>query len=71
MEDLEGDGTVVPEVVGQIHHRHPASAQLALQRVAVTEGIGQRVRRCGHGVVVGGWCRNVPPSDDLVILSER
>ena len=32
VEDLEGHGPVVPEVVGEEDGRHPATAELALDR---------------------------------------
>ena len=41
MEDLERDGTIVPDVVGQVDHRHAAAAELALEHVAVAERVGQ------------------------------
>jgi hypothetical protein len=38
MEDLQGDGTIVPEVAGQIDCGHAATAELALEQVAVGQG---------------------------------
>ena len=35
IEDLECDRTVVPEVLCQVHDRHPAPAELALDPVAI------------------------------------
>ena len=37
-QDLDGDGTVVLAVAREIHQRHPAAAQLSLDRVAVAHG---------------------------------
>jgi len=37
-EDLDGDGAVVFAVAGQMHHRHPAPAQLPVDRVPVAHG---------------------------------
>ena len=37
-QDLDGDRTVVLAVAREIHQRHPAAAQLALDRVAVAYG---------------------------------
>jgi hypothetical protein len=36
-EHLDRDLAGMPEVLGQIHHRHPALAQLPLESVAVTQ----------------------------------
>ena len=38
LQDLEGDGAVVLEVLGQIDRGHPAAAEFALDRVAAGEG---------------------------------
>jgi hypothetical protein len=56
-QDLEGDGAVVAEVPGQVDDGHAAAAELALERVAVGEGIAQAVGH-GHGGPRGegtGW----------------
>jgi hypothetical protein len=49
MEDLQGDGAVVPEIAGEIDRGHAATAELALEQAAVGqgnlepfEGLGQR-----------------------------
>jgi hypothetical protein len=49
MEDLQGDRTAVPEIAGEIDRGHAATAELALEHVAVGqgglepfEGLGQR-----------------------------
>ena len=47
-QDLEGDRAVVAEVVGQVDDGHAAAAELALERVAVGEGVAQAVRHA-HG----------------------
>lgn len=39
VEDLEGDQPFVPKVAGEIDHGHAAPAELALDVVAVTQGI--------------------------------
>ena len=41
MEDLQGDRTVVPEIAGEIDRGHAATAELALEHVAVAEGVCQ------------------------------
>jgi hypothetical protein len=41
IQHLEGDRLLVPEIRRQKHDRHPAAAELALERVSVTEGLGQ------------------------------
>jgi hypothetical protein len=49
LEDLEGDLAVVPEVLGEVHRRHAALAQLALDAVALGEGGGETgERRVAH-----------------------
>jgi hypothetical protein len=35
---LESYRSVMPEILGQVHHGHPASAELALELVAAGEG---------------------------------
>ena len=37
-QDLDRDGAVVLAVARQIHHRHPAPAQLSVDGVAVAHG---------------------------------
>jgi hypothetical protein len=46
VEDLDGDVAVVAEVVGEVHRRHPAGAELALDAIA----LGQRRREAGEDV---------------------
>ena len=38
MQNLQGDRTVVPEIAGEIDRGHAATAELALERVAVRQG---------------------------------
>lgn len=47
-EDLECDLTVVLEIVGEIHVRHPALAQFAVEAVAVLERGGEAGRDGSH-----------------------
>ena len=37
MQDLYGDRSTMPEVLGEIHRRHPATAKLSLYRVTGLE----------------------------------
>jgi hypothetical protein len=39
-EDLDGDRTIVPDVLGQVDGRHPPTPDLTLEHVAVAEGVG-------------------------------
>ena len=39
LEDLERHAAVVPDVIGQVHGRHAAGAQLSLDTVTVAQGI--------------------------------
>src|SRR5262245_56592632 len=49
-EDFQGDWPVVPPVLGQIHGRPATATELALDRVAVAEGVSEcRGRHVGHG----------------------
>ena len=43
-EDLEGDRTVVPEVAREVDHAHAATAELALDRVALGQRLANLVR---------------------------
>jgi hypothetical protein len=38
MENLQGDGAVVPDIAGQVDGGHAAAAELALEYVAVGQG---------------------------------
>jgi hypothetical protein len=49
MEYLDGDRPVVAEVVREIHGRHAAAAELALESVPVLECAGEFVERIGQG----------------------
>ena len=35
VQDLQGDRTIVPEIVGEKHRRHATTAELALDAVAI------------------------------------
>jgi hypothetical protein len=39
----------VEAVLGEIHDRHPAPAELALDQIAVGEGGAQRLEQVSHG----------------------
>ena len=41
VQDLEGDSAIVPEIARQVDSSHAAPAELALEQVAVAEGIRQ------------------------------
>ena len=40
-EHLERDGALVPEVAGEVHRGHAAAAELALDEVAVGQGVAK------------------------------
>jgi hypothetical protein len=50
VEDLDGDLAPVPDIIGQVDHRHPAAAELALDRVTVGKGCFQALKLFGHGL---------------------
>ena len=54
VQDLAGDGPIVPEIARKVDRGHAAPAELALEQVAVAEGIRQRRVDCGHGDAVWG-----------------
>jgi hypothetical protein len=58
VQDLEGNGPIVPEIARQIDRRHAAPAELALEQVAVAEGIRQRRVDCGHGNAMWGQLKS-------------
>jgi hypothetical protein len=39
VQDLEGDGPVVPEITRQVDRSHAAAAELPLDHVAVAQGV--------------------------------
>ena len=41
MQHLERDRPVVPEVAGEVDRGHPAAAELALEHVALAEGLAE------------------------------
>ena len=47
-QHLERDLAVVPQVLGEVHRRHAAGADLALDAVAVGEGGLEPVEQLGH-----------------------
>src|SRR5688572_30796156 len=51
MEDLEGDGAVVPEIAGQVDGGHAATPELALEQVAVGQGGLEPFEGLGHGEI--------------------
>jgi hypothetical protein len=48
-ENLEGDGPVVAEVLREVDNGHAAAAELALEGVAVGEGVAEGVRNSDGG----------------------
>ena len=48
-EDLEGDGSLMLTVHGEVNDRHAASPQLTLDGVTVRERGGEPVEDVGHG----------------------
>src|SRR5512134_3913952 len=58
---LQGDRTTVLEVLGEIDRGHAPAAQLALDRVAVLQRLGEAVRRGGHGEPPEGWTLHYGP----------
>ncbi len=47
-QHLDGDGAVVSWVAGQEYHRHPAAAELPLERVTVRQGDPEALLKLGH-----------------------
>jgi hypothetical protein len=47
-QDLEGDGPVVPQVVGEVYRGHAAAAELALDAVAIGQGGREEVGCVGQ-----------------------
>ena len=52
VQDLERHRPIVPEIARQVDRSHAAAAELALEQVAIAEGIRQRRVDCGHGDAV-------------------
>ena len=48
VEHLERDGPLVPDVASEVHGRHAAAPELALELVAVAEGLREVWRWYGH-----------------------
>src|SRR5690242_14711107 len=57
-EHLEGHPPCMTDVLGQIHGRHPACADLALEAIAVRQGGLEPAQQFGHGGMGedGGKC---------------
>ena len=55
MEHLHGDRAVVSQILGEVHGRHAAPAELALERVAVRESCAKALRDV-HGTA--SYCRD-------------
>src|SRR5688500_10383010 len=53
MENFDGDGAAVADVLGQIDCSHTATPELALDGIAVTQGICQRDGRCSQVCTTG------------------
>ena len=47
-QDLERDGPIVPEVVGEIDGGHAAASELALDAIAIGQGGREEVGRLGQ-----------------------
>jgi hypothetical protein len=47
-EDLYGYAAAVPEVLGEVDRRHPATAELARDRVALRKGRLEAVKQISH-----------------------
>ena len=60
MQDLEGDRTVVPEIMGEIHGGHAATPELPLKPVAVSQAtlkvLGKVGQRSGFMWALVGSC---------------
>jgi hypothetical protein len=48
VEDLVGDLPIVPEVAGEVHRGHPTASDLAVDRIAVREGVAEGGGDVGH-----------------------
>ena len=50
MENLEGNLPIVPKITREVHCRHAAAPELALEAVAIGECVGERGgRHIAHG----------------------
>ena len=47
-QHLERHGPIVPEVVGEVDRGHAAAAELALDAVAIGQGVGKSGVECAH-----------------------
>jgi hypothetical protein len=59
VQDLEGDGTIVPDVVRQEDRGHPAATELALDRVGGGECFGEPRSEVGQAGPLGKGGRAV------------
>jgi hypothetical protein len=48
LENLYGYVAVVPEILGEVHRRHPATAKHARDRVALRKGRLEAIEQIGH-----------------------
>ena len=55
VQHLEGDVAAGGEVVREVHRRHAALADLALEAIAVLEGVGQFLRDVAHELSCRKW----------------
>src|SRR5437870_10932172 len=60
VEHFERDRAIVLQVVGEEHGRHPATAELTLDAVAVTKGQPETFREVSRAA--RPWCRGVQHS---------
>jgi hypothetical protein len=61
VQHFDGNRSVVPEISGEVNRGHPPAAELALERVAMAEGVGQSGgRHVGHGQAFEGYRQNLP-----------
>ena len=64
VEHLEGDRPVVAEIVSQVDRGHAATAQLALEAVAIGQDLGKSGVECAHSFGgSGGWNVAGPAAD--------
>ncbi len=61
VEDLQRDRSVVLEIVGEIHPRHPAPAELTLEPVAAGEAGLERGGEAGQATPSQTWRDGVTP----------
>ena len=59
VKHLERDHAIVLEVASEVYRCHPSASELALESVAVGEGLGQGGVGCGHETARWGTVGNV------------